>query len=275
MKLSIITVNYNGAEGLQKTLNSVSQQSFTDFELIVIDGGSTDESIEVIKEYESLFAHRPSPIAYRWVSERDKGIYDGMNKGVKMASGEYVYFLNGGDTFMSPDSVINMFAVGKTEDILVGRLNYIDGRGRYHESYQKKMPYQSMLGFIRTGIPHQSAFIKKSLFDKCGLYDLNYKVAADWQFFMRAIGLYGASVAYCDVLLAHFDNGGLTSKRGDLMAQDINNATWETIPVGMLGDYGWMLQSQWDLDKLMWIQQHKLAYFLFKALGIIGRKLCK
>lgn len=269
MKLSIITVNYNGAEGLKKTLESVQNQSFKDFEQIVVDGGSTDNSVEIIKDY----AHKIDN--YRWVSERDKGIYDGMNKGIGMATGEYLYFLNGGDTLMSDTAIDEMFTSEKTGDILVGRLNYTDGRGRYHESHQKKMPYNTMLGFIRTGIPHQSAFIKKDLFTKIGLYDLNYPVAADWQFFMRAIGLHGAKVKYCDVLLAHFDNGGLTSQRGDLMIRDIRKATWETIPVGMREDYSWMLQSQWDLDKLEWIQQHKFAYLLFKVIGGLGRKISK
>lgn len=269
MKLSIITVNYNGAEGLKKTLESVRNQSFKDFEQIVVDGCSTDGSLEVIKEYVQKIGN------YRWVSERDKGIYDGMNKGIAMAIGEYLYFLNGGDTLMSDSSIEEMFASGKTDDILVGRLNYTDGRGRYHESHQRRLPYNTMLGFIRTGIPHQSAFIRKDLFTKIGMYDLNYPVAADWQFFMRAIGLYGVNVGYCDVLLAHFDNGGLTSQRGDLMVRDIRKATWETIPAGMREDYSWMLRSQWDLDKLVWIQHHKFAYKLFKVIGWLSRQLGK
>ena len=102
MKLSIITVNYNDAKGLQRTIESVLCQTFHDYEFIVIDGGSTDGSVEVIKRYEKYIDY--------WVSEQDGGIYPGMNKGLRQAKGEYVNFMNGGDCYHSSDVLEKIFS---------------------------------------------------------------------------------------------------------------------------------------------------------------------
>ena len=112
MKLSIITVNYNDAEGLERTIKSVMSQSFKDFEFIIIDGGSTDASVDVIKKYEDKIDY--------WVSERDGGIYPGMNKGLRQAKGEYVNFMNGGDSYYSPDVLNAIFALNSNADIITG-----------------------------------------------------------------------------------------------------------------------------------------------------------
>ena len=101
MKLSIITVNFNDAEGLERTIKSVVSQTFCDYEFIIIDGGSTDGSIEVINKYESYIDY--------WASEPDGGIYPGMNKGLRQAKGEYLNFMNGGDCYHSPDVLQNIF----------------------------------------------------------------------------------------------------------------------------------------------------------------------
>ena len=105
MKLSIITVNYNDSKGLERTINSVISQSFRDYEFIVIDGGSADDSVDVIKKYEQYIDY--------WVSETDGGIYPGMNKGLRQAKGEYVNFMNGGDCYHSTDVLENIFSLDK------------------------------------------------------------------------------------------------------------------------------------------------------------------
>lgn len=113
MKLSIITVNLNQADGLAKTLDSVREQSFRDFEHIVVDGGSTDGSLEVIRA-------RADGLAF-WASEPDAGIYAAMNKGLRRAQGEYVYLLNSGDRLYSPDTLERVFAhEERGEDLLYG-----------------------------------------------------------------------------------------------------------------------------------------------------------
>ena len=112
MILSIITINYNNAEGLRKTLASVASQTYAEIEHIIIDGGSTDNSVEVIREYESSLASRLSPLASRlkWISEKDAGIYNAMNKGIRMATGDYIQILNSGDILAAPDVTERMMA---------------------------------------------------------------------------------------------------------------------------------------------------------------------
>jgi glycosyltransferase involved in cell wall biosynthesis len=112
MKLSVITINYNNCDGLRKTIESVVSQTFTDFEYIIIDGGSTDGSVDVIKEYAGRIDY--------WVSERDRGCYHAMNKGVKVAQGEYVIFMNSGDSFYTNDVIDAFVKENPTEDVLCG-----------------------------------------------------------------------------------------------------------------------------------------------------------
>ena len=110
MKLSIITVNLNNKTGLEKTVKSVCSQTFEEFEFIIIDGGSTDGSLDIIKRYEDNISC--------WVSEQDKGVYNAMNKGIKMAKGEYLQFLNSGDSLINSDVLNKVFKENKTEDII-------------------------------------------------------------------------------------------------------------------------------------------------------------
>ena len=121
MKLSIITINYNNAEGLRKTLASVASQTYADIEHIIVDGGSTDGSVEVIREYEQSLASRLSPLAsnLKWVSEKDTGIYNAMNKGIRMATGEYIEILNSGDILVADDVTERMMAALKTHQCKV------------------------------------------------------------------------------------------------------------------------------------------------------------
>ena len=152
MKLSIITINYNNAEGLRKTLASVAAQTFRDFEHIIVDGGSTDESVEIIRQYADNEAIRPenskadnlalspyhlitsSPII--WISEPDSGIYNAMNKGIKMAKGEYLLFLNSGDYLVDADTLKNVFEEANDVDIIYGdRINV------YEDGSQKEVNY--------------------------------------------------------------------------------------------------------------------------------------
>ena len=125
MKLSIITINYNNADGLRKTLVSVVAQTYPDIEHIVIDGGSTDGSVEVIKDYVNQFKIDDRRLKIDWVSEKDNGIYHAMNKGIRKASGEYIQILNSGDKLAAPDVTERMVAaVEKAEypELLYGNM---------------------------------------------------------------------------------------------------------------------------------------------------------
>ena len=200
-KLSIITINRNNAAGLRKTIESVVSQTFTDFEYIIIDGASTDESVEVIKEYADKITY--------WVSEPDKGIYNAMNKGIIKANGEYLQFLNSGDWLCTNIILQSVFDLKKTEDILYGSdmLYYSENK-----KVLKKYPSNITFSFLYKGtISHQGTFIKRSLFDI--LYNENFIIVSDWEFYMRKIILENSTTYYLDIPTVYFDMHGLSMSK--------------------------------------------------------------
>lgn len=153
MTFSIITVNYNNKEGLRKTIESVIHQTYRDFEYIVIDGGSTDGSAEVLKEYDK-------DIDY-WVSEPDKGIYNAMNKGIAQAHGDYLNFMNSGDCFYDKNVLENLSRKGLSSDIIVGRDYHF--KESTQQGFATILPSRvSMITFVHNTLPHQSTFFKES-----------------------------------------------------------------------------------------------------------------
>ena len=247
MKLSIITINYNNAEGLRKTLASVASQTFRDYEHIIVDGGSTDGSVEVIREYEQSLASRLSPLAsnLKWLSEPDSGIYNAMNKGIeialgkrivnsynrselvedknkgiKMADGEYLLFLNSGDYLVDANTLKNVFADADDVDIIYGdRINvWKDGLERNRDSF----PDHITGYFLYRGmISHQASFIKSDLFVKYGLYREDLKYGADWEFFLRTFLLYNCTYQHIYQNVVYFDCLGISS------VAENNKEMWE------------------------------------------------
>ena len=212
MKLSIITINYNNAEGLRKTIASVASQTYADIEHIIVDGGSTDGSVEVIREYEQSLASRLSPLAsnLKWLSEPDSGIYNAMNKGIKMANGEYLLFLNSGDYLVDANTLKNVFEDANDVDIIYGdRINvWKDGLERNRDSF----PDHITGYFLYRGmISHQASFIKSDLFVKYGLYREDLKYGADWEFFLRTFLLYNCTYQHIYQNVVYFDCLGISS----------------------------------------------------------------
>lgn len=197
MKLSIITVNYNNGDGLEKTIKSVADQSFKNFEYLIIDGNSTDNSKALIKSYASKIDY--------WVSEPDRGIYDAMNKGIARAKGDYCMFLNSGDYLLDPSTLENVFRNNPTEDIIYGDLK------SDHRVY--KYPKELTLNSLLNGtIPHQASFIKTALFSKYGTYEEKYPIIADWVFFVKAILVHQVSYKHLDLYISFFEHGGISTQ---------------------------------------------------------------
>lgn len=183
--LSIITINYNNAAGLKKTIESVVAQNFDDYEHIIVDGGSKDGSVDVIKEFlaNETYARHVS----WWCSEKDNGIYNAMNKGIRHAGGKYCLFLNSGD-WLFDENVINkilpQLKAGK-EDMLIAEILYFNDNKL---SKGEKTPENLSLSyFYFKALPHPSTFIKKELLEKAGLYNENYRIVSDWIFFTDAV----------------------------------------------------------------------------------------
>jgi len=210
MKLSIITINYNNALGLQKTIESVLSQTYTDFEYIIIDGASTDGSVEILKEFENQVKDIIKPY-FIWLSEPDSGIYNAMNKGIQKATGEYLLFLNSGDWLYNKDVLKEVFAQNITDDIFYGQ-EVKELNGKLIKSTLLDVYYLTFSSLKNSHISHQCSFIKRTLFtEKIGLYAENYKIISDWAFMMLAIFKYNCSIRTIDTIISVYDTNGISS----------------------------------------------------------------
>lgn len=216
MKLSIITINYNNAEGLRKTIESVLMQTFGDFEYIIVDGASTDGSVEIIHSLmtnsEWLTAH-----SLKWLSEPDAGIYNAMNKGIQMAKGEYCLFLNSGD-YLYAEDVLEKALVGNfTEDIVYGNQMVSDGHEMKMGIYNAP-EYLTFNAYLTSCLPHQSTFIRRDMFDKIGLYNENNRIVSDWEWFAVALFRYNCTLRHINIVIAVYDTNGISSSQ-EVMAK--------------------------------------------------------
>lgn len=199
MKISIITINLNNAEGLKKTIRSVLGQTFRDFEFIIIDGGSTDGSYEIIAEHAGSLSF--------WVSEPDNGIYHAMNKGITRASADYLLFLNSGDYLVNERILAMVSSRLGVAEIVYGNLR-IGGDGSYRDhAYPDRLTFSYFLSY---SLGHPAAFIKRELFEKVGKYDEGMKICADWAFFIRAVGLFKASYLHLQETVTVFNTDGIS-----------------------------------------------------------------
>lgn len=207
--ISIITATFNSAKTLKDTIQSVLRQTNKDFEYLIIDGGSTDETIDIVKSYESEFSGR-----LKWVSEKDEGIYDAMNKGIKMASGDVVGILNSDDYFTSDDilqTVDNAFKSHEI-DVIYGDIHFIrDGNPqkcvRYYSSRMFR-PFWLRFGFMPA---HPSFYCKREIFDKAGLYCLDYKIGADYEMMVRLFKRHKIKSLYANKDFVTMRTGGASN----------------------------------------------------------------
>ena len=230
MKYSIVTINYNNAEGLRRTIQSVVSQTFVDYEYVIIDGGSTDGSVDVIKEYENKISY--------WVSEKDGGIYNAMNKGVKVAHGEYLIFMNSGDVFYSNRVLEEIEFSQRIDDIIVGRVLTDDGNEFMYQPQQLTMYF-----LYSSTIPHQGAFIKRKLLEKYP-YDETLKITSDWKFFVDAIIFENCSVGFVDIVVSKFDVDGVSTTHPEKTWNEKLEVLRTMFPQRVLQDYENMKKSE-------------------------------
>lgn len=200
MKLSIITINYNDATGLERTINSIVPKKNSDVELIIIDGASIDTSIDVIHHYKHNFDY--------WVSEHDKGIYNAMNKGITQAKGEYLMFVNSGDTLMPQADFKQILNKINNEDIIYHNIEIVGEESAFIKKYPSHLDFKY---FAEDSLPHLGTLIKKELFERYGLYKEDFKIVSDWAFFMDCILIHKCSYRYIDDCFASFYAGGISS----------------------------------------------------------------
>ncbi len=264
MKLSIITVNLNNRDGLQKTIDSVVSQTFRDFEWVVIDGGSTDGSMELIERYADHFSY--------WVSEPDKGIYNAMNKGIKIAKGEYLQFLNSGDWLCDETTLERCFAHGFSADIAYGDLFFCNGTDKEVCHYPQFVSFRL---FYLSSIGHPASFIKRSILQET-LYDEELKIVADWKFFL-AQALRNKRFEHIDEIVCCFDNRGISATNPDLANQERQRVIHEMIPALVEKDYIIMDEMEASLGeprvkKVLEYSKKKVLYrkMITACLSVIG-----
>lgn len=286
MKLSIITINYNNAAGLCRTLDSVAAQWLDgsianreplEIEHIIIDGNSTDESVQIIRDYEQQLSS--SSISLTWVSETDKGIYNAMNKGILLASGDYIQILNSGDILASnhvlADCYLQMDKLGFPE-FLYGNMikkDYTTGKivGKSGE-----VPYSLLQYFVST-MNHDCCWIKRTLFieetesenaGECyGLYDENLNIVSDWKWFLQAVGLGRVKPVYMDVDMTIFDSSGISEQNLTLRYDERRKVLEEVLPPAVLADYD---RYSFDMEQMDNLRKHPWAY---KLVWILERVL--
>jgi len=313
-KLTIITINYNNATGLKKTMESVLNQTSTDFEYIVVDGaapqppkGGVSQDREVIEQYvkekfnpengftKCIWKSKKEKLIGGFFSEHDSGIYNAMNKGIRMAKGEFIHFLNSGDWLVDERVVEKMLTIienqesrtrnqesrtrnqepgtrnqepgyfspplGELEnaiDILVGNVISIrpDGKKRYNKNTEAL----SLLTFYRGTIQHTSAYIRRELFDIYGLYDESLKIVADWKWYLIVAGLNKANVQFTDICVTYFDTTGISSTNLTLDKAERRKVLEELIPSSILADYD---AYHFDIEQMERIKKHRWLYRLF------------
>ena len=349
MKLSIITINYNNAEGLRKTLASVASQTYAEIEHIIIDGGSTDESVEIIREYadnqakgerleakgtmdevkgerleakgeESGKADTPASTPYtlhstpteastpytlrhtppthivRWISELDKGIYNAMNKGILMATGDYIQILNSGDILAAPDvtermmaalqnkikqqhqqhninnpSVVEQHTTTASENntsslyqnrpaILYGNMIKVNAAGEV-VGRSGDTEY-SLRQFYSSTLNHDCAYIRKDLFEEYGLYDENLKIVSDWKWYLQTIGLGRVKPEYVDIDVTIFDDGGISETNLALRNKERRQVLEELLPPAVLWDYDTHAFEMEQMNRLRRWKLYPIVYFM-------------
>ncbi|MFV0210967.1 glycosyltransferase [Empedobacter falsenii] len=203
MKISIITVCYNSSATIEETLKSVQAQTYQDIEYIIIDGNSKDNTLNIVNQYKDIVSIL--------VSEPDKGLYDAMNKGVQLATGDYIGILNSDDTFYAPDTIekVANFLKENPLDACIGDIVQ-HKNGKIIRKYSSKdwNPEKLKIGFMP---PHPSIFFKKSLFDKFGVYTLGYKIAADYELIIRFFLKHKITYKYSNIITTSMAVGGESS----------------------------------------------------------------
>ena len=279
MKLSIITINYNNADGLERTLNSVLEQSCEGIEHIIVDGESTDGSVDVIKRYVLKVESRKSKVdSVIWVSEKDDGIYNAMNKGIKRATGEYIQILNSGDILASDDVTAKMVAVLESfsrESIVNSRENRVDilygnmikkdyGTGKVigksgETEYSLRQYYSSTMN-------HDCCYIRRDLFEKYGLYDEKLKIVSDWKWFLQTIGLGNVKPVYVDIDVTIFDASGISESNLEMRSKERRQVLEEILPPAILADYDKYAFPMEQYNRLKKYHLWPIVYFMERVL---------
>ena len=258
--ISVITVSYNAVLTIEQTILSVINQTYLNIEYIIIDGGSTDGTVNVIKKYADKIAY--------WVSESDKGIYDAMNKGIAYSHGEYCNFINAGDKFCSSSILKQVMDFNHVADIIVGQDLHVNEHNKIVSRSVLPRRY-NLLHFYITTIPHQSCFIRASLLKKY-YYDTSLKIVSDWKFYLQSIVLGGHSVAaYNNVIVICNPRGA--SSDNNRIKEEREKVLKDLLPAYIVNDYQCLscLGEEFIENALFLFNNHWIRFLVKKGLAIM------
>lgn len=209
MKFSLITVAYNSSKTITDTIESVLNQTYSDIEYVIIDGNSTDDTLSIIKSYEPMFNNR-----LRWVSEKDAGLYDAMNKGLKVATGDIVGILNSDDLFCDSkavEKIVQVFENTKNLDGVYADLYYVE-QNNINKIVRKWVTGNKKKFNSGWHPAHPTLYLKKEVYDNFGYFDLDFRLAADFEIMLRFIDKYQINLCYFPESLVKMRLGGETNK---------------------------------------------------------------
>ena len=260
MKLSIITINFNNEVGLKKTIESVVSQTMHDFEWIVIDGGSTDGSKELIEQYEQYIAY--------WCSESDRGIYHAMNKGIMASHGEYLLFLNSGDYLYGENVINQVVSLLKDRDIYVGRINSL-GKDNASEEEQADFSPEGILRKLTfTWIPHQASFFKRTLFDTYGMYREDQRIVSDWWAYFYSLVIGQATIESLPFVISNYNIEGISATQHTRAMQEQENLLKEHPQIDVYYKF-----YRDNLEIVSALKRNRIAFLLFRIYFYLYRKL--
>jgi glycosyltransferase involved in cell wall biosynthesis len=253
--VSVVTVCLNDRDRLERTIESVRAQTFAGWELLVVDGGSRDGTLEVLERHADVIA---------WsTSAPDEGIFDAQNKGARHARGDWIAFLNAGDRFASPDALERAFERADGADVLYGDVIWEKPNG---ERWVSQQPDALTLGFfMRTALPHQATLVRRRLFERLGPFDTSFRIAADHAFFLNAIVVHGAHATYVPVPLAVQLVGGLSTSDDSFqtLRRERHRAKQEVLTP--------RLRAEWDAQ--VRAERGPVAYYLRNAFRSTARRI--
>ncbi len=228
--ITIITINFNNLKGLTKTIQSVINQKFNNFEHIIIDGGSTDGSKELIESMSGRFSY--------WISEKDSGIYNAMNKGINVAKGNYIQFLNSGDE-LANNNVLEYISKNIYDTDSQFDFYYTDVINQHNKKIHCYPKYLTFKHFYELTINHQATFFKKELFEQYGGYSEHYKIVSDWEFYLKILFLHNATYLHLNTpaVIFDFEDGISTSPNFTQLMNDERSDVLKKYFVNIIDDY--------------------------------------
>lgn len=267
MKLSIVTINYNNRNGLKRTLDSVISQSCKEFEWIVIDGGSTDGSRDLIEQHHDSMSY--------WCSESDRGIYHAMNKGVAKAKGDYCLFLNSGDELCDSHVIERLQSASFSADIVSCDM-YVDGNGR--KNLRKSVESVNAYWVYDNTLYHPSTWIRREVLKKCPYHE-EFKTISDWVFFFEALVLQKCSYQHIPMAISVFYRDGISnsSQFHDKVYSDKYNYLKNYFPAQYVDDKNSITSLHYlssDTARMSYVGQ-RLMLFLFRIVAFMDIKVFK